>query len=68
MNINEQGYRKLNLSMLKFSDSIISTEDALKNIAPISFSKDILNGKKKINVTKVEKDYENKCVKFEISY
>lgn len=66
MNNNAKEYRRLDLSKLRFSENIISTEEALKDIAPIQWSEEILSGRKKIEITKAEKDYENKCVKLEI--
>lgn len=60
------GYRKLDLSKLKFSGTL-SMEEALKDVTPIDFSDDILSGKEKITIAKAEKDYDNKCVKLEIS-
>lgn len=47
--------RKLNFS--KLSNRItktISTKDALKDIEPIQWSADVVNGKRKITVTKAE--------------
>ena len=41
--------RKLNLNKLKNrSYKIISSKEALKNVIPIEWNNDILNGKKKI--------------------
>ena len=61
-------YRKLNLSALKFSDTIISHEEALKDVTPFRLSNDAIESNKKIIITKAEKDYENKCVKLGTSY
>ena len=66
MNSNAQEYRRLDFSKLKFSEKTISTEEALKDITPIQWSEDVLSGKKKVTITKAEKDFENKCVKLEI--
>lgn len=60
-------YNRLDFSNLNFSDDIISYEEALENVTPFEFDEDIISGKKKIKVTKAEKDYENRCVKLEIS-
>lgn len=60
-------YRKLNLNKLKFAGTV-SMDEALKNVTPINYSCDVLNGSKKVSITKAEKDYVNKCVKLEISY
>ena len=67
MNDNAKEYRRLDFSKLKFSENIISTEEALKDITPIQWSDEILSGRKKVTITKAEKDYKNKCVKLEIS-
>lgn len=60
-------YSRLDFSQLNFSDDIISYEEALENVTPFEFDEDIISGKKKIKVTKAERDYENRCVKLEIS-
>ena len=60
-------YRKLNFNKLKFGGTL-STDEALKDVAPIDYPDEVLNGDKKISITKVKKDYVNKCVKLEISY
>lgn len=55
------GYRRLDFSKIAFADETVTMDDALKNVPsaePIS----------KIEITKVKKDYDNKCVKLEISY
>jgi hypothetical protein len=61
-------YKKLDMSKLIFADGFISTEEALKDVTPIEWSDDVLSGKKKVTVTAAEKDYENKCVKLEMTY
>lgn len=60
-------YRRLNFSKLNFSDDIISYDDALENVTPFEFSTNVIFGQKKVKTTKAEKDYENRCVKLEIS-
>ncbi len=60
-------YRRLNFSKLNFSDDIISYDDALENVTPFEFSTNVILGQKKVKTTKAEKDYENRCVKLEIS-
>ena len=61
-------YRRLDLNQLNFSADTISYEKALENVSPLKFSNEIIFGQKKVKVSKAEKDYENKCVKLEISY
>jgi hypothetical protein len=61
-------YKKLDMSSLVFADRIIPMEEALKDVTPINWPDNVLSGKKKVVVTNAEKDYENKCVKLEISY
>ena len=59
-------YRRLNFGKLNFSDDTISYDEALENATTFDFTNDIIFGQKKINVTKAEKDYDDKCVKLEI--
>ncbi len=47
-----KGYRRLDMSKLKFSDQPISMEESLKDIIPIPWSDDVLNGKKKVVISK----------------
>ena len=61
MSTNGNKYRRLDFSKINFSKETISMEDALKNVAPVTSTS-------KIKITKAEKDYDNKCVKLEISY
>lgn len=47
------GYRRLNLGKLKYrKHKILSTNEAIKDIAPIDWSYDVTSGKKKITITK----------------
>ena len=59
-------YRRLDFSKLNFSDNTISYEEDLENATPLKLANDVLFGQRKINITKAEKDYKNKCVKLEI--
>lgn len=61
-------YRRLDLNSLNFSDDIISYEEALENVTPLKFTNEIIFGQRKINITKAEKDSDNRCAKLEISY
>ncbi len=54
-------YRRLDVSKLSFAKETVSIEEALKDVAPVDFIS-------KVDITKAEKDYDNKCVKLEISY
>ncbi len=47
-----KSYRRLDMSKLKFSDQPISMEESLKDIIPIPWSDDVLNGKKKVVISK----------------
>lgn len=58
---NKDTYRRLDFSKINFTKETILMADALKDVASIDTSS-------KFEVTKVEKDYDNKCVKLEISY
>lgn len=59
---------KLDFSKLVFSDVVISYDEALKDVTPLKLPENVVSGKESMNITKAEKDYENKCVKLEISY
>lgn len=45
MSSNQKEYKRLDLSKINFKNTIISTEEALKDIVPIAWSDDVLNGK-----------------------
>ena len=47
-----KSYRRLDMSKLKFADQPISMEESLKDIIPIPWSDDVLNGKKKVVISK----------------
>lgn len=47
-----KSYRRLDMSKLKFSDQPVSMEESLKDIIPIPWSDDVLNGKKKVVISK----------------
>jgi hypothetical protein len=69
MSESRREYKRLDMSKLNNRISkIVPMEEALKDVAPIEWSDDVLSGKKKVVVTNAEKDYENRCVKLEISY
>lgn len=57
-------YRRLDFSKLNFSDNFITTKEALENVTPLKLSNNVILNRRQIVVTKAEKDYENKCVKF----
>ena len=48
--MDRSGYRRLDLSKLKFNDSPISTEEALKDVEAFDIPQEVLNGKKKIYI------------------
>ncbi len=56
-------YRRLNFDKLNFSDDIISYEEAVKKSPVLQVPQDAI-----VKISTAEKDYENKCVKLEISY
>ena len=58
---NKDNYRKLDFSKINFAEDTISMTEALKDVTPINIPS-------KFEITKAEKDYDNKCVKLEISY
>lgn len=49
--LERKNERRLNFSKLSFSSRSISTEEALKDVMPFNFDKDILDGNRKIIVT-----------------
>lgn len=49
---DRSGYRRLDMSKLKFSDKPMSMEESLKDIVTIHWSDDVLNGKKKVIISK----------------
>ena len=58
---NKDNYRRLDFSKINFAEDTISMTEALKDVTPINIPS-------KFEITKAEKDYDNKCVKLEISY
>ena len=53
MNATVQKCRSLDFSKLKNRKrTILSTEEALKDVTPINWSKDVLSGKRKVTITK----------------
>lgn len=63
----EMAYRRLDMSKIKFSGTL-SMEEVLKDVTPMEWSQGVLDGRKKISITKAEKDYKSKCVRLELSY
>lgn len=61
MNANKDNYRRLDFSKINFTEDTVSMVEALKIVTPVDASS-------KFKITKAEKDYDNKCVKLEISY
>lgn len=52
MAVQRTGYKKLNLSALNYADKIITSEEALKNVAPLEWSEKVLSGEKKVIIKK----------------
>jgi hypothetical protein len=62
-------YKRLDINKINSRiTKIVPMEEALKDVAPIEWSDEVLSGEKKVIVTNAEKDYKNKCVKLGISY
>lgn len=61
MNAQNNGYRRLNFSKIKFSDTVADMNNVLKDIPSVELSS-------MVKFTKAEKDYKNKCVKLVTSY
>lgn len=50
--MKKQGYKKLNLSMLREKKTeVISFDKSLRGISPINWSKDVSEGRRKIEVS-----------------
>ena len=58
--------KKIDFDSLQYHDKTMSTAEALKDVTPIKLDDEIVNGEKKVIITKIEKDKENKCVKLEM--
>ena len=55
---------KLNIDKLNSRiDKIITSEEALSEIVPIEWTKDVLNGNKKVSVTGIDMDKRSTCLK-----
>lgn len=53
MNAAVQKCRALDLSKLRNrKHAILSTKEALKDVTPINWSKDVISGKRKVTITK----------------
>lgn len=53
MNATVQKCRALDLSKLRNrKHTILSTKEALKDVTPINWSKDVISGKRKVTITK----------------
>ncbi len=59
--------KTLDLSNANFIKEKMSYADAVKDISPIQWPEDVILGEKKISAKIIEKDYDNKCAKLEIS-
>ena len=52
MNKTTQEYKRLDFSKLNFNNTPLSTEESLRDISPINWTKEILSGKKKVTLHK----------------
>lgn len=53
MYTNNQTYRRLDFGKIRNRNTkIVSSEEALKDIKPIEWSEDVLNGKRKVTIKK----------------
>lgn len=60
--------KKLNIEKLNSRiDKIITSEEALSEIVPIEWTKDVINGNKKVSVTDIDMDKRGTCLKMEIA-
>jgi hypothetical protein len=61
------GKAELNLDKLRSRTvGTISTEEALSTVQEMKWPDEVLNGQKKVVITKAEKDVEGRCVKLGI--
>ncbi len=60
-------YHKPDLSKLTYDNNRPTYDEVLNETVPYEVGDDVISGKKEVKITKAEKDYENKCVKLEIS-
>ena len=58
---NKDKYCRLDFSKIDFAKDTISMTEALEDVTPVEFPS-------VFEITDVEKDFDNKCVKLEISY
>lgn len=53
MYANNQIYRRLDFSKISSRNTkVVSSEEALKDVIPVEWSEDILNGKRKVTIKK----------------
>jgi hypothetical protein len=61
------GKAELNLDKLRARTvGTISTEEALNTVQEMKWPDEVMNGQKKVVITKAEKDVEGRCVKLGI--
>lgn len=63
----DEVYKKLDLSKIRHS-KILSSEEALRDMIPIEWSNDVINGNKTVFLTKITPDSENKRLICDFSY
>jgi len=47
-------YRRLDFSKLNFSEKVVTSNEALRDVIPINWSDDVLQGKKQVVIKKTE--------------
>ncbi|MFR8346869.1 hypothetical protein [Mediterraneibacter gnavus] len=53
MYTNNQTYRRIDFGKIRNRNTkIVSSEEALKDVKPIEWSEDVLNGKRKVTIKK----------------
>lgn len=50
--IDRSGYKRLNLDSLRFSDKVMSSKEALKDVTPIEWSDEVISGERKVIIKK----------------
>lgn len=60
------GYRRLDFDKLHFAETPVSYGEAVKDAVPFEVPDDVVSRKRELKITKAEKDYKKRCVKFGI--
>lgn len=59
-------YHRLAFDKLHFAETPVSYGEAVKDAVPFEVSNGVVSSKTELKITRAEKDYEKRCVKFGI--